>query len=191
MFTVFTIYLTVRTLWIAILLRITISQLLLVNVLGFRSSGILRSVGVETQLCVPWGENGTSGRSRLACGPKWYFDRACVLTAVKIGVECLTPVTVEKLWVAWRCSDRLEWNLSPFFYTCAAVPIARVPKMASEEISLARGIHCCLYFFCPTSTSTLCCVYVCVRVYIYIYIHTHTHIYIWLHTPRTYGLQAY
>jgi len=42
--------------------------------------------------------------------------------------------------------------------------MARVPKMTRGKISLARGIHCCLY--CAEY------VFVCMYVYTYIYIHT-------------------
>ena len=65
-----------------------------------------------------------------------------------------------------------SWMQSSTFCDAWAVEaIAHVPKMASGEISLARGIHCCPNFFCPTRVSTLCrtCVYVCICVYIYIY----------------------
>jgi len=61
--------------------------------------------------------------------------------------------------------------------------------MARENISLARGIHCCpssTYFFRPASLYCEKCVcvcvcvcvraraYVCMCIYIYIYTHTHT-----------------
>jgi hypothetical protein len=46
--------------------------------------------------------------------------------------------------------------------------MARVPKVAHENIFLARGIHYCPSFILPTLPYCVC---VCIYIYIYIYIY--------------------
>ena len=146
------------------------SRLLLVtdSLLGLRSSGFLRIVGAETQLCVPWGENGklhltwqASMISRLCSDCN---DSSCGMSAV----------IAEKLWMRETVVLKYVNEMFLFFFppppdTFSDEPVARVPKMASGKISLARGIYCCPSLFCPTHSSV--CIVKNVRVCVYIYTH--------------------